>query len=134
MFQVLKNEEPNDLVLAAHPTLAVRRSLLQKHSRIRNCLNQIYAMHVTPDDKKELDEALQWEIQAAFRTDEIRRRDVCLLATMMAANLYFSQIEYLMFELSMWRCNEELRARAHQLHSSSKRDAKHFIEFWKQTI
>ena len=28
-------------------------------------------------------------------------RDVCLLARLMAANLYFSQIENLMFEVSM---------------------------------
>ncbi|XP_042058273.1 phosphoenolpyruvate carboxylase-like [Salvia splendens] len=202
VFDALKNQTV-DLVLTAHPTQAVRRSLLQKHGRIRNCLKQLYAKDITPDDKQELDEALQREIQAAFRTDEIRRtppnpqdemragmsyfhetickgvpkflrrvdtalknigineripynapliqfsswmggdrdgnprvtpevtRDVCLLARMMAANLYYSQIEELMFELSMWRCNQELRVRADELHRSSNRDAKHFIEFWK---
>ncbi|XP_027344117.1 phosphoenolpyruvate carboxylase 2 [Abrus precatorius] len=203
IFDALKNQTV-DLVLTAHPTQSVRRSLLQKHGRIRNCLTQLYAKDITPDDKQELDEALQREIQAAFRTDEIRRtaptpqdemragmsyfhetiwkgvpkflrrvdtalknmgvnervpynapviqfsswmggdrdgnprvtpevtRDVCLLARMMAANMYFSQIEDLMFELSMWRCNDELRVRAHELHRSLKRDAKHYIEFWKQ--
>ncbi|KAI5661859.1 hypothetical protein M9H77_21182 [Catharanthus roseus] len=203
VFDALKNQTV-DLVLTAHPTQSVRRSLLQKHARIRNCLTQLYAKDITPDEKQELDEALQREIQAAFRTDEIRRnpptpqdemragmsyfhetiwkgvpkflrrvdtalkniginervpynapviqfsswmggdrdgnprvtpevtRDVCLLARMMAANLYFSQIEDLMFELSMWRCSEELRARADELHRSSRRDAKHYIEFWKQ--
>ncbi|GMP22905.1 hypothetical protein CsSME_00000708 [Camellia sinensis var. sinensis] len=59
-------------------------------------------------------------------------QDVCLLARMMAANLHYSQIEDLMFELSMWRCSDELRVRAEELHRSSKRDAKHYIEFWKQ--
>ncbi|PPS18897.1 hypothetical protein GOBAR_AA01672 [Gossypium barbadense] len=59
-------------------------------------------------------------------------RDVCLLARMMAANLYYSQIEDLMFELSMWRCSDELRARDDELHRSLRRDAKHYIEFWKQ--
>ncbi|KAK3183991.1 hypothetical protein Dsin_031277 [Dipteronia sinensis] len=203
IFDALKNQTL-DLVLTAHPTQSVRRSLLQKHARIRNCLTQLYAKDITPDDKQELDEALQREIQAAFRTDEIRRapptpqdemragmsyfhetiwkgvpkflrrvdtalkniginervpynapliqfsswmggdrdgnprvtsevtRDVCLLARMMAANLYFSQIEDLMFELSMWRCNNELRVRADEHHRSSKKDAKHYIEFWKQ--
>ncbi|KAL0320611.1 UNVERIFIED_CONTAM: Phosphoenolpyruvate carboxylase [Sesamum radiatum] len=199
VFDALKNQTV-DLVLTAHPTQSVRRSLLQKHARIRNCLSQLYAKDITPDDKQELDEALQREIQAAFRTDEIRRtpptpqdemragmsyfhetiwkgvpkflrrvdtalknigineripynapliqfflkdrdgnprvtpevtRDVCLLARMMAANLYYSQIEDLMFELSMWRCTDELRSRADELHRSSRRDAKHFIEFWK---
>ncbi|CAI8592526.1 unnamed protein product [Vicia faba] len=203
VFDALKNQTV-DLVFTAHPTQSVRRSLLQKHGRIRNNLTKLYAKDITPDDKQELDEALQREIQAAFRTDEIRRtpptpqdemragmsyfhetiwkgvpkflrrvdtalknigvnervpynapviqfsswmggdrdgnprvtpevtRDVCLLARMMAANLYFSQIEDLMFELSMWRCNDELRVRADELHRSSKRDAKHYIEFWKQ--
>ncbi|XP_019193195.1 PREDICTED: phosphoenolpyruvate carboxylase-like [Ipomoea nil] len=203
VFDALKNQTV-DLVLTAHPTQSVRRSLLQKHARIRNSLAQLYAKDITPDDKQELDEALQREIQAAFRTDEIRRtpptpqdemragmsyfhetiwkgvpkflrrvdtalknigikervpynapliqfsswmggdrdgnprvtpevtRDVCLLARMMAANLYYSQIEDLMFELSMWRCNDELRDRADELHQSTRRDAKHYIEFWKQ--
>ncbi|KAH1222897.1 Phosphoenolpyruvate carboxylase [Glycine soja] len=205
VFDALKNQTV-DLVLTAHPTQSIRRSLLQKHGRIRNCLSQLYAKDITPDDKQELDEALQREIQAAFRTDEIRRtpptpqdemragmsyfhetiwngvprflrrvdtalnnigikervpynapliqfsswmggdrdgnprvtpevtRDVCLLARMMAANLYYSQIEDLMFELSMWRCNDELRVRAEELHRSSKKDevAKHYIEFWKK--
>ncbi|KAL3502677.1 hypothetical protein ACH5RR_037126 [Cinchona calisaya] len=203
VFDALKNQTV-DLVLTAHPTQSVRRSLLQKHARIRNCLTQLYAKDITPDEKQELDEALQREIQAAFRTDEIRRnpptpqdemragmsyfhetiwkgvpqflrridtalknigidervpynapviqfsswmggdrdgnprvtpevtRDVCLLARMMAANLYFSQIEDLMFELSMWRCSEELQAHADELHRSSRRDTKHFIEFWKR--
>ncbi|CAA2953461.1 Phosphoenolpyruvate carboxylase [Olea europaea subsp. europaea] len=203
VFDALKNQTV-DLVFTAHPTQAVRRSLLQKHGRIQNCLAQLYAKDITPDDKHELDEALQREIQAAFRTDEIRRtpptpqdemragmsyfhetiwkgvprfmrrvdtalknigidervpnnapliqfsswmggdrdgnprvtpevtRDVCLLARLMVANLYYSQIEDLMFELSMWHCSDELRVRADKLHKSSKRDAKHYIEFWKQ--
>ncbi|WOH03025.1 hypothetical protein DCAR_0522416 [Daucus carota subsp. sativus] len=203
VFDALKNQTI-DLVFTAHPTQSVRRSLLQKHGRIRDCLAQLYTKDITPDDKQELDEALQREIQAAFRTDEIRRtpptpqdemragmsyfhetiwkgvpkflrrvdtalknigikervpynapliqfsswmggdrdgnprvtpevtRDVCLLARMMAANVYFSQIEDLMFEMSMWRCSDELRVRAEELHRSSKRDAKHYIEFWKQ--
>lgn len=92
-------------------------------------------------------------------------RDVCLLARLMAANLYYSQIEELMFEvdrisptyfpfassiftseegfiksatvcliafpfslqLSMWRCTDELRSRAEELHRNSRRDAKHYI-------
>ncbi|CAM8978993.1 unnamed protein product [Rhodiola kirilowii] len=203
VFDALKNQTV-DLVFTAHPTQSIRRSLLQKHGRIRNCLTQLYAKDITPDDKQELDEALQREIQAAFRTDEIRRtpptpqdemragmsyfhetiwkgvpkflrridtalkniginervpynapliqfsswmggdrdgnprvtpevtRDVCLLARMMAANLYYSQIEDLMFELSMWRCTDELRVRADELYRTARRDAKHYIEFWKQ--
>ncbi|CAF2078811.1 BnaC01g36490D [Brassica napus] len=72
IFDALKNQTV-DLVLTAHPTQSVRRSLLQKHGRIRDCLAQLYTKDITPDDKQELDESLQREIQAAFRTDEIKR-------------------------------------------------------------
>jgi len=65
VFDALKNQTV-DLVFTAHPTQSVRRSLLQKHGRIRNCLTQLYAKDITPDDKQEIDEALQREIQAAF--------------------------------------------------------------------
>nr|AIR93775.1 phosphoenolpyruvate carboxylase [Kalanchoe fedtschenkoi] len=203
IFDAMKNQTV-DLVFTAHPTQSIRRSLLQKHGRIRDSLCQLYAKDITQDEKQELDEALQREIQAAFRTDEIRRtpptpqdemrggmsyfhetiwkgvprflrrvdtalknigikeripfnapliqfsswmggdrdgnprvtpevtRDVCLLARMMAANLYFSQIEELMFELSMWRCSDELQKYADEIHKSSKGEEKYYIEFWKQ--
>lgn len=58
-------------------------------------------------------------------------RDVCLLARLMCANLYFAQIEDLMFELSMWRASEELQERAGQLAAADKKSVKHYIEFWK---
>ena len=32
--------------------------------RIRDCLAQLYAKDITPDDKQELDEALQREVKA----------------------------------------------------------------------
>lgn len=34
---------------------------------------------------------------------------------------------YPYWQLSMWRCNDELRVRADELHRSSKKDAKHYI-------
>ena len=77
-----------------------------------------------------------------------------LLARMMAANLYYNQIENLMFEascstrysffqlsqdsidlfifsswqLSMWRCTDEFRVAADVIHRNSRKDAaKHYI-------
>ena len=35
--------------------------------RIRNCLAQLYAKDITPDDKQELDEALQREVNVQIR-------------------------------------------------------------------
>ncbi|KAL6988262.1 Phosphoenolpyruvate carboxylase 1 [Sarracenia purpurea var. burkii] len=34
--------------------------------------------------------------------------------------------------MSMWCCSDELRVQADELHKSSERDSKHYIEFWKQ--
>lgn len=202
IFEALKSQTV-DLVLTAHPTQSIRRSLLQKHGRIRSCLSQLYQKDITPDEKQEYDEALQREIHAAFRTDEIRRtppapqdemragmsyfhetiwnglpkflrrvdtalksigvnetlpysvpliqfsswmggdrdgnprvtpdvtHDVCLLARLMAANLHLSKIEELMFELSMWRCSEELRGRVNEIVAGEKKGAKYYMEFWK---
>ncbi|KAI5381443.1 Phosphoenolpyruvate carboxylase 2 [Lathyrus oleraceus] len=51
VFDALKNQTV-DLVLTAHPT------------QIRNNLTQLYAKDITPDDKQELDEAIQREVHA----------------------------------------------------------------------
>jgi phosphoenolpyruvate carboxylase len=199
VFDALRSQTI-DLVLTAHPTQSVRRSLLQKHASIRSCLTQLCGEGISDNEEQDIDEALQREILAAFKTDEIRRtpptpqdemragmsyfhdtiwngvpkflrrvdtalknigiderlpynapliqfsswmggdrdgnprvtpevtRDVCLLARMMAANMYFSKMADLMFELSMWRCNDELRARANELHrKSSRKYAKYYI-------
>ncbi|GKD70222.1 phosphoenolpyruvate carboxylase gene, partial [Tanacetum coccineum] len=88
VFDALKNQTV-DLVFTAHPTQAVRRSLLQKHGRIREYLAQLYAKDINPDDKQELDEALQREIHAAFRTDEIRRTAPTPQDEMRAGMSYF---------------------------------------------
>ena len=34
---------------------------------------------------------------------------------------------WIYFQLSMWRCNDELRARAQEIHSAPKKAAKHYI-------
>nr|VDD52520.1 unnamed protein product [Brassica oleracea] len=103
IFDALKNQTV-DLVLTAHPTQSVRRSLLQKHGRIRDCLAQLYTKDITPDDKQELDESLQREVSNPRVTPE----------------------------LSMWRCTDEFRVAADVIHRNSRKDAaKHYIEFWK---
>lgn len=38
--------------------------------RIRDCLTQLYAKDITPDDKQELDEALQREVYTNKELDE----------------------------------------------------------------
>ncbi|CAN6217280.1 unnamed protein product [Urochloa humidicola] len=154
VFDALKSQTV-DLVFTAHPTQSVRRSLLQKHSRIRNCLVQLYSKDITPDDKQELDEALQREIQAAFRTDEIRRTQPTPQDEMRAGMSYFHETiwngvpKFLrrvdtalkniginervpynapLIQFSSWMEGD----RDDELHRSTKKDAKHYIEFWKK--
>ncbi|CAN6177903.1 unnamed protein product [Urochloa humidicola] len=56
VFDALKTQTV-DLVITTHPTQSLRRSLLKKHTRIRNYLTQLYAKDITEDDKQELDDA-----------------------------------------------------------------------------
>lgn len=162
--------------------MAASLSLTRSHRIISSITMVVFSLNIY----------LIWTAGNPRVTPEVTR-DVCLLARMMAANLYFSQIEDLMFEvsetvfkllnifffhfwvldswtcffsflptphpapqpnkiqscefhhnffvdhssnmlhlypywqLSMWRCNDELRIRADELHRSSKKDAKHYI-------
>ncbi|MCO5612806.1 hypothetical protein L7F22_067077 [Adiantum nelumboides] len=49
----------------------------------------------------------------------------------MAVNIHLSKIKDLMFELSMWRCVSELRARVNEIVAAEKKGAKYYVEFWK---
>jgi len=203
-----------ELVITAHPTQALRRSLLKKNAAIRAALTTLHDnVKMNPFDKAECLDFIQGNIEAAFRTDELNRkkpwpqdemrhglsyfqetifhgaakflrrldsalegigqpplpldrsvisfgswmggdrdgnpfvtaectRDVVLLARTAAADLYFEQIEKLMFDLSMWRCNEKLQKycdkremeRSHYLkeeHLTFERKRRNYSDFWR---
>jgi len=40
-------------------------------------------------------------------------RDVVITSRLAATNLYFTAVEKLMYELSVWRCSDELKVRPH---------------------
>ncbi len=44
-------------------------------------------------------------------------RDVVINARLAAVNAFFTAIEELMFELSIWRCNPEMQARLSSAHT-----------------
>ncbi|HEY8551786.1 MAG TPA: phosphoenolpyruvate carboxylase [Vicinamibacterales bacterium] len=62
-----------ELVLTAHPTEIVRRTLLQKYERIARALSEKDRPDLTVWEREEVLEALQREILASWETDEIRR-------------------------------------------------------------
>jgi phosphoenolpyruvate carboxylase len=61
-----------ELVLTAHPTEVVRRTLLQKYARIGGLLAQRDRADLTIPEQRETVEELRREITAAWETDEVR--------------------------------------------------------------
>nr|AIT70075.1 phosphoenolpyruvate carboxylase [Melanothamnus japonicus] len=62
-----------EMVLTAHPTQAVRRSLLAKLHTIAQCLEANHDSYLTPNEVKNNEERLQASLLSLWRTDEVRR-------------------------------------------------------------
>ncbi|CAK0740175.1 hypothetical protein CVIRNUC_001230 [Coccomyxa viridis] len=199
-----------ELIFTAHPTQALRQTLLKKYARIRTEMDNLHNKRMSPYEKIEALESIRCQIQASWRTDEIRRqkptpqaemrqglsyfhstiftslplfyrridtalkqigqpmlplthnlfnfgswmggdrdgnpyvkadttRDVVINARLAAVNAFFNAIEELMFELSIWRCNDEFQALAEAVHAkqspheqalAEERKKKNYREFW----
>ncbi len=188
-----------ELVLTAHPTQAVRRTLLQKHRRIAGALAQRDRTDLLPGERADVSEQLRREVSAIWLTDELRRQrptpldevraglvlfeqvlwdalatylrdldralrattgqplpitaapirfgswmggdrdgnpnvtaavteEVFLLHRWMGSELYRREIERLVDELSMVRCNDELRARVGDAHEPYRALLKPLLE------
>jgi phosphoenolpyruvate carboxylase len=63
-----------DLVLTAHPTEVIRRTLIQKYDRISKTLLTLDRNDLTPREINQYKTVLDREITAAWHTDEIRSR------------------------------------------------------------
>ncbi|GJQ12656.1 hypothetical protein GpartN1_g4447.t1 [Galdieria partita] len=62
-----------EMVLTAHPTQAVRRSLLSKLSKIATSLLERDRDDLTPAERERLEQLLECALSALWRTDEVRR-------------------------------------------------------------
>jgi phosphoenolpyruvate carboxylase len=63
-----------ELVFTAHPTQALRQSLLKKYSKIRYQMDRLHNTRMSPYERLECLEEIRSQIESAWRTDEIRRR------------------------------------------------------------
>eukprot|EP00879_Flechtneria_rotunda_P019395 GHRR01020372.1.p1 GENE.GHRR01020372.1~~GHRR01020372.1.p1 ORF type:complete len:416 (+),score=77.29 GHRR01020372.1:187-1434(+) len=80
-----------ELVFTAHPTQAFRQSLLKKYAKVRHYLDELHNKRMSPYEKIELLEAIRAQVQAAWRTDEIRRQKPTPQDEMRHGVSYFQQ-------------------------------------------
>jgi phosphoenolpyruvate carboxylase len=81
-----------ELVLTAHPTEIVRRTLLQSHRRIADALAVRDRVDLTPEESNESIHALRREVATVWQTDEVRDRTVSPLDEVRGALAVFEQI------------------------------------------
>jgi phosphoenolpyruvate carboxylase len=81
-----------ELVLTAHPTQTMRRTLLQKHRRIALALARRDRPDLLPEEREETSEMLRREILALWQTDELRRVRLTPLEEARAGLVLFDQI------------------------------------------
>lgn len=62
-----------EIVLTAHPTEVNRKTMLQKHQRIKEILEQMDRTDLIPYDLHQLSKQLQGEIASIWESDELRR-------------------------------------------------------------
>jgi len=79
------------LVLTAHPTEIVRRTLIHKHNRIAAALSCRDRTDLTSIERDEAVGALRAEIAAAWETDEVRAQTVSPLDEVRAGLIVFEQ-------------------------------------------
>ncbi|HEX4354218.1 MAG TPA: phosphoenolpyruvate carboxylase, partial [Polyangiales bacterium] len=81
-----------ELVLTAHPTQTMRRTILQKHRRIALALARRDRADLLPEEREETKEMLRREILALWQTDELRRKRLTPVDEAKAGLVLFDQI------------------------------------------
>ncbi|OLC84728.1 MAG: phosphoenolpyruvate carboxylase [Acidobacteria bacterium 13_1_40CM_4_65_8] len=80
-----------ELVLTAHPTEIVRRTLLQKHHRIAGELASLDRPDLTASERQDALDAIQREIASVWQTDEVRHERVSPLDEVRAGLVVFEE-------------------------------------------
>jgi phosphoenolpyruvate carboxylase len=81
-----------ELVLTAHPTQAMRRTLLQKHRRVAALLARRDRPDLSRSEQDEILADLRREIVALWQTDELRRRKPTPIEEARAGLVLFDQV------------------------------------------
>lgn len=67
------NKQKVEIVLTAHPTEVNRRTMLEKHNRLRHALDSLDGQGRTPYELRQLYKQVHTEIASIWETDELRR-------------------------------------------------------------
>ena len=67
------NQQKVEIVLTAHPTEVNRRTILDKHERLKVALDALDGGEKTPYEQRQIEKALHTEIASIWETDELRR-------------------------------------------------------------
>jgi len=89
-IQQLLNSIAVELVLTAHPTEAMRRSILDKHHRIADTLESLDNPMVTHRERRLYHQRLLSEIASLWQTDQIRSRRITVLDEVRNGLYYFN--------------------------------------------
>jgi len=111
-----------ELVLTAHPTEITRRTMINKLVKINECLSKLELSDLSYKERHKTEKRLEQLIAQSWHSDVIRKqrptplfvthtitREVMLLSRWKAADLYLNDINELVSELSMTRCNDDVR-------------------------
>jgi phosphoenolpyruvate carboxylase len=79
-------------VITAHPTEAVRRSLLEKHRRIADLLGELDRKDLSPLERDGVERDLESEVESIWLTDELRRFQPSVLDEVTNALYYFDVV------------------------------------------
>ncbi|HZT77095.1 MAG TPA: phosphoenolpyruvate carboxylase [Vicinamibacterales bacterium] len=80
-----------ELVLTAHPTEIVRRTLLQKYNRVAHLLAERDRPDLTPSEREDALDALRRVVAEAWQTDEARDRRVTPIDEVRAGLVVFEE-------------------------------------------
>lgn len=79
-------------VVTAHPTEAVRRSVLEKHRRIADLLSELDRRDLPPLAREQVVHTLEKEVESIWLTDELRRYQPEVLDEVSNALYYFDDV------------------------------------------
>lgn len=79
-------------VFTAHPTEALRRTMLEKHSRIWSVLEEFDRKDLLPDERLELLQSIKRNITSLWQTEETRSYDITPLDEVTNGLFYFTQV------------------------------------------